>query len=62
MNAQKRQVHGNVYTIIRGKVYGNFHPEFRADKERRASAEGLTFDDYMTRSVRRDLRATLALI
>jgi hypothetical protein len=52
----------NVYTIVGGKVYGNFDPAFRADMERLASAEGLTFDQYMARSLRRSLDAVAAMV
>jgi hypothetical protein len=58
----KQRAQGNVYTVIRGKVIGNFHPGFRAEKEGLASAEGLTFDEYMVRDMRRSLASMLAAI
>jgi hypothetical protein len=53
---------GNVWTIVGGKVYGTFDPSFRADMERRATAAGLTFDQYMVRDHKRFLHELLALV
>ena len=57
----KKPLQRNLYTVINGRVHGQFHPEFRAETERRAKSEGLTFDEYVTRDLRQSLNAVMAM-
>jgi hypothetical protein len=59
---KKQQRQPNRFTIVGGKVFGNFDPEVRAYYERQAGAAGLTFDQFMTRDLQHSLQQAMAWI